>query len=108
MNKTSFGSFNAEDLKNNYKEHLKDESFNVLVKSLKANDNELMKHTSNLEKTVNELKYCQNWSKTCCTTYFVLMIVETFSQKFLEVISLLLTFAASKRNQTIIKEICHD
>lgn len=47
-------------LKQSYIRELKDEDFKKLVSSLKLSDDELMKYTSKLRKTTEQLKMCKN------------------------------------------------
>lgn len=56
----NFGEFNKDMLKSKYEEALKDEEFSKLVKKLDVDSNELMKHTSKFERTVEELGHCKN------------------------------------------------
>ena len=60
MNKNSFGSFNKDALIDNFNDHLKDDSFKQLIKHLDVDKNILIKHTSNLEITAQELNNCKN------------------------------------------------
>lgn len=56
----NFGEVNREALKKNFEEAKKDESFLKLINSLDISEEELMKHTSKLERTTSELKNCKN------------------------------------------------
>ena len=59
MESTNFLAADKSKLKENYENHLKDETFKKLVKSLDVDDNVLMKYTSKLATTCEELKNCK-------------------------------------------------
>lgn len=55
-----FGKCNYDVLVDSYERALKDSSFVELAKSLDLPKTELMKHTTKLEESVEELKHCKN------------------------------------------------
>ena len=56
----NFNEYDKNSLKENYKEHLNNDGFKKLVNTLKLSDDILMKYTSNLEMTTNELENCKD------------------------------------------------
>ena len=60
MNNTNFGKCDYMSLEANYKRALEDESFKNLVAKTGLSHKELMKHTSHLEESLEELKHCAN------------------------------------------------
>ncbi len=58
MEKKVFGNFDKNALEENYKKALEDADFARLVKTTGLDDKVLMKYTSKLEESVNELKNC--------------------------------------------------
>lgn len=49
-----------ESVRNNYIKALKDDDFKKLIASLKCEEKELMKYTTKLQNTVEELNHCKN------------------------------------------------
>lgn len=60
MNNTNFGKCNYTSLENNFNKAMQDENFKNLVAKTGLSSNELMKHTSHLEESLEELKHCAN------------------------------------------------
>lgn len=74
MTKLNFGKVNEDLLMKHFNDSLKDEGFKKLVNSLDLPSEDLMKYTSKLEESANELKNCKNCKslhecKNRCTGY---------------------------------------
>lgn len=74
MTKVTFGNVDEDLLQKKYSEALKDEDFNRFVKSFYLNDEILMKYTSKLQESLEEVKNCSNCKslymcKNRCTGY---------------------------------------
>ncbi len=59
MENANFLAANKSKLKENYEKHLQDETFKKLVNSLNISDEILMKYTSKLQETCDELNNCK-------------------------------------------------
>lgn len=57
---TNFSSYRKSELEDNYQEAIKDEKFQKLVKHLKWTKEEVMKKTTKLQDTLDELNNCAN------------------------------------------------
>ena len=59
---TTISSNNLRDksVKNNYLKAMENDEFRALVKSLNVDEKEIMKNTTKLEDTLEQLKRCKN------------------------------------------------
>ena len=60
MDKQLFGTSDVDALEKNYKKALENVEFKKLTKTLGLSDKILMKYTTKLEETVEELSHCSN------------------------------------------------
>lgn len=60
MSKESFGKIDQKTLEVNFKEAMKDKDFAYVTSLIDLDDKEIMKHTSKIERSSEELKHCQD------------------------------------------------
>lgn len=96
-----FGKCDYDALKKNYKTALQNKNFSKLVSRLKINEDELMKHTTKLQESVEELENCK-----CCKSIHECKNRITGSAFFPNVKNEKLSFSyvACKYQQKILEE----
>lgn len=90
MTKVNFGNVDEDLLRKKYNEALQDDDFKELVSSLDLSGEDLIKYTSKLQESVEEIKNCSNCKslyecKNRCTGYMFYPSIQSNHLRFDEV-----------------------